>query len=196
MLVGFGSTYYYVCMLHTWKVGNACTRFRNAPWILWIQGAALPPLRMWRSLSLRYTPSTLRRPSVPPAPSRSSVPPATPSLGVGATMVQSVLLEFDRRKAHTSFLFSALRTTLCSFSWAVGARARRHIEASAEGSKAAWSGTGSHCHAARQSQAVSLLLLQSDPTQWTVDFNLVSQNCSLFHSTFKVNTRWHGRGSN
>ena len=83
----------------------------------------------------------------------------------GATMVQSVLLEFDKRKAHTSFLFSALRTTLCSFSWAVGARARRHIEASAEGSKAAWSGTGSHCHAARQSQAVSLLLLQSDPTQ-------------------------------
>ena len=45
------------------------------------------------------------------------------------------------------------------------ARARRHIEASAEGSEAACSGTGSHCHAARQSQAVSLLLLQSDPTQ-------------------------------
>ena len=45
------------------------------------------------------------------------------------------------------------------------ARARRHIEASAEGSEAACSGMGSHCHAARQSQAVSLLLLQSDPTQ-------------------------------
>ena len=79
-------------------------------------------------------------------------------------MVQSVLLEFDKRKAHTSFLFSALRS-LCSSSWAVAARARRHIEASAKGSEAACSGMGSNCHAARQSQAVSLLLLQSDPTQ-------------------------------
>ena len=111
-------------------------------------------------------PSTLRRPSVPPAPSRSSVPPGPPLQfqGACATMVQSVLLEFDKRKAHTSFLFSALRT-LCSSSWAVAARARRHVEASAEGSEAACSGMGSHCHAARQSQAVSLLLLQSDPTQ-------------------------------
>ena len=111
-------------------------------------------------------PLTLRRPSVPPTPSRSSVPPCSPLQfqGACATTVQSVLLEFDKRKAHASFLFSAL-CTLCSSSWAVAARARRHIQASAKGSEAACSGTGSHCHAARQWQAVSLLLLQSDPTQ-------------------------------
>ena len=152
MLVGFGSTYYYVCMLHTWKVGNACTRFRNAPWILWIQGAALPPLRMWRSLCYPRRPSAgpLYFPR-PPAPPSLPLPPPLQFQGVGATVVQSVLLEFDKRKAHTSFLFSALHS-LCSSSWAVGcSRAQAHWSTS----RRKWGSLQRHGQSLPCSQAVA-----------------------------------------
>ena len=112
-------------------------------------------------------PSTLRRPSVPPAPSRSSVPPAalpSNSKELVPPWFKVCCWSLIKGRPIPPFSFQPYVPYVLLLGQLV-ARARRHIEAPAEGSEAACSGMGSHCHAARQSQAVSLLLLQSDPTQ-------------------------------
>ena len=172
MLVGFGSTYYYVCMLHTWKVGNACTRFRNAPWILWIQGAALPPLRMWRSLSLRYPPrpsaGPLYLPHPPPPPSLPSLPSNSKELVPPWFKVCCWSLIKGRPIPPFSFQPSVPYVLLLGQLLLARAGTLKHQPKEVRQPAAAWAVTAMQPGSRRQSASSF-----SNLTQWTVDLNLV-----------------------